>query len=92
MGAARPISDPCQSDRPQCCTNAPQTRDERLNLSKQLPDGAIGMGQHSPKNLKRFPWPVCSHCGLVYLKNDASRKRVKRGCIIWADEQGRVKL
>lgn len=28
----------------------------------------------------RFPWPVCAHCGLVWLKNEASRKAAKQLC------------
>jgi hypothetical protein len=26
------------------------------------------------------PWVVCSHCGLVALKNDASRRAVRAAC------------
>jgi hypothetical protein len=26
-------------------------------------------------------WPYCAHCGLVLLKNDATRKAAKQACI-----------
>lgn len=35
---------------------------------------------HSTKMIKRIPWPVCQHCGLVFLKNKISRWCVKTGC------------
>lgn len=28
----------------------------------------------------RFPWPYCSRCGLVFLKNDVTRKAAKKAC------------
>ena len=34
---------------------------------------------HSPVKMKRLPWLVCRYCGLVYLKNDATRRAIKRG-------------
>ena len=33
------------------------------------------------KRLKRLPWPYCARCGLVALKNDASRAALKRECV-----------
>lgn len=28
-------------------------------------------------------WPYCSHCGLVLLKNDVSRKAAKAKCVTY---------
>ena len=35
---------------------------------------------HEPKKLGRLPWPVCSACGLVYLRNERTREAVRAGC------------
>jgi len=35
---------------------------------------------HSIKMIKRIPWPICKHCGLIFLKNKVSRWCVKNGC------------
>ena len=59
---------------------------------KKLPEGVIGTGAHNHKLVKRLPWPVCAHCGMVYLKNAVTRERIKRGCYIWADENGRPSI
>lgn len=45
--------------------------------------GIRRIGVHSPQPLRCIPWPVCSRCGLVYLKNEATRKAIKEGCIIY---------
>jgi ribosomal protein S27AE len=39
-------------------------------------------GVHNWYTIKgfRFPWPVCSNCGLVFLKNDRTRKAAKAAC------------
>lgn len=29
---------------------------------------------------KVLPWPICVHCGLIYLKNDFTDWAVKHGC------------
>jgi hypothetical protein len=50
------------------------------------PDGAVGVGPHKTKTHKRIPWPVCVGCGLVYLKNEATRKRLREGYWIFEDE------
>lgn len=34
---------------------------------------------HSPVKYKNLPWPVCRYCGLIYLKNDATRKAINKG-------------
>jgi hypothetical protein len=44
--------------------------------------GARSVGVHSPKMRKRIPWPVCSRCGLPYLKNEATRRAVKAPCVV----------
>lgn len=30
---------------------------------------------------KMVPWPYCCHCGLMYLKNDATARSAKQGCL-----------
>jgi hypothetical protein len=34
------------------------------------------------KKMKRLPWPYCAHCGLMALKNDASRREMKKPCVV----------
>jgi len=41
---------------------------------------------HRPIRVKQFPWPICSTCGLLYLRNDVTRKSIKRGCEV--DDEG----
>lgn len=36
---------------------------------------------HNPKSIRRIPWPSCVHCGLLYLKNDATRKALRSPCV-----------
>lgn len=52
------------------------------------PKGAIGVRPHDlqPSRLRRIPWLVCRHCGLVSLRNEATRKALRVGCYRWADE------
>ena len=35
---------------------------------------------HSPKKRKNISWPVCSKCGLIYLRNDFTDWAIKMGC------------
>lgn len=36
---------------------------------------------HRPVTLAgRFAWPVCSKCGLVFLRNQATARAIRRGC------------
>ncbi len=35
---------------------------------------------HHPVAHRGLPWPICAHCGLVYLKNIASAWAMKHGC------------
>lgn len=35
---------------------------------------------HRPKAVKFMPWPVCSRCGLVYLRNAATKAQIHKGC------------
>lgn len=40
-----------------------------------------GHRAHSPvKVLRKFPWPVCRWCGLVFLRNKLTEKAIKDGC------------
>ena len=32
------------------------------------------------KSTASIPWPICTRCGLVYLRNEATAKAVKKGC------------
>lgn len=32
------------------------------------------------RRIKRFPWVICSHCGLVSLNNESTRKAMREGC------------
>ena len=36
---------------------------------------------HRFKPRKRFPWQVCSSCGLVRLRNKLTEKAVRLGCM-----------
>jgi hypothetical protein len=41
--------------------------------------------EHAWKPLKRMPWPVCNQCGLLRLKNEATRRAVNAKCVTWED-------
>ncbi len=58
------------------------TVDTREFLARK---GRVDRGHHSPKAIKRIPWPVCSRCGLLYLKNEATRKAINAACSIEVD-------
>jgi len=32
---------------------------------------------------KMLHWPYCQHCGLVMLKNDVSRRAVRKPCVTY---------
>ncbi len=34
-------------------------------------------------SMKRLPWRYCKRCGLLALKNDASRAALKRECVTY---------
>lgn len=40
---------------------------------------------HAFKMLKRLAWPVCSGCGLMLLRNEATRKAAKALCEVYED-------
>jgi hypothetical protein len=44
-------------------------------------------GPHNWYHVKgfRFPWPICSKCGLIWLKNAASAMAAKKPCK-WEDD------
>lgn len=50
------------------------------------PEGVIGVQPHAMSG-KIFNWAYCVHCGLVALKNEETRKKLKRGCWKWKDEK-----
>lgn len=52
--------------------------DVRAFLSQR---GRRVVGTHSPKKIKCIPWPVCSRCGLVYLKNDVTARAIRAKCV-----------
>jgi hypothetical protein len=54
------------------------------------PAGAVKRVPHKPKTLgskSRIPWPVCARCGLMYLRNDATKRAIRQGCWLYADEK-----
>lgn len=51
-----------------------------------LNGGRRSVGVHSPKPLKRMPWPRCSRCGLLYLRNDATTRALRQPCVTIEDE------
>lgn len=56
-------------------------------FDEKKPEGAVCRRPHNPRSMKRFPWPVCRFCGLVYLKNERTKKAIRKGCWKWADER-----
>lgn len=44
--------------------------------------GRSTAGAHTPRMLKRFPWPVCSRCGLIYLKNERTLTAIGKACVV----------
>jgi hypothetical protein len=59
-----------------------------VRQSSELARGRKRTAPHAWKNIKgfRFPWPVCARCGLILLKNQATRLAAKRACEVWDDE------
>lgn len=48
--------------------------------------GRKSVGQHAFKGvIKRMPWPYCTRCGLIALKNEATRRAMKQPCETWED-------
>jgi len=35
---------------------------------------------HVPVSIKIMPWQVCRKCGLIYLKNNKTRKAIGKRC------------
>ncbi len=54
---------------------------------EKRPEGAVCLVPHQPQAVKRLPWPVCRGCGLVYLRNEATRRAIKRGHWKYVDEK-----
>lgn len=47
-----------------------------------FPAPVIRRGPHNMSGkLKRLPWAYCKRCGLMALKNDASRKALRAECV-----------
>jgi hypothetical protein len=45
-------------------------------------------GPHSFKGvIKRMPWPYCTRCGLIALRNDATNRAMREQCETWEDDQ-----
>ena len=42
-------------------------------------------GPHKMGRLKRFSWPYCQRCGIVALKNEATRKVLRAECVTLED-------
>ena len=53
-----------------------------VRQSHELTMGRKRTGPHNWYHVKgfRFPWPICSKCGLIWLKNLASNKAAKAPC------------
>lgn len=50
-------------------------------MSRHVPRPAYQHEPHDPISTKAMPWLVrCRWCGLVYLRNEFSRRCVKAGC------------
>lgn len=55
----------------------------RADVKKFLESkGRMSVGVHSPKHIKRIPWPYCTRCGLLYLKNDVTQRAIAKPCVI----------
>lgn len=47
----------------------------------------ISRGAHvMTGKIKRIPWPYCTRCGLLALRNDATRAALRRECVIVEDD------
>lgn len=45
-------------------------------------------GAHSMTGtLKRMPWPYCTRCGLLALRNEPTRRALKEPCETWEDDR-----
>lgn len=53
-------------------------KDVRAFLAQR---GSRNVGVHQWKPLKRMPWPRCSRCGLLRLKNEATRRAANAPCV-----------
>lgn len=50
----------------------------------QLAKVRVRRGSHAMTK-KILNWPYCAHCGLVALKNEASRRKLKEPCVTVED-------
>lgn len=44
--------------------------------------GQRTVAEHSMRSIKRLSWPVCARCGLLALRNDATRKALREKCVV----------
>ena len=51
------------------------------------PAGAVKLAPHTPRKMRSLPWLVCSACGLVYLRNERTKKAIQEGHWIYEDER-----
>lgn len=44
-------------------------------------------GEHAfSGTIKRMPWKYCTRCGLMTLRNEATRRAMKAPCETWDDD------
>ncbi len=46
----------------------------------------IRRGPHAMQKLKRLSWPYCTRCGILALKNEATRKVLRAECVTLEDD------
>lgn len=62
-----------------------RVRDVRAWLAEK---GRKVKGKHAMTGaMKRMPWPYCKRCGLLALRNEATRRALKEPCETWEDDQ-----
>lgn len=54
------------------------------NVAEFLKAGRKVRGTHAFTD-KVLHWPVCAHCGLMALRNEATRRAMKAPCETWED-------
>lgn len=61
-----------------------EPRWERVTNIRAFMDsrGQRSVGVHQMRSVKRLPWPYCSRCGLLALRNDATRKAMREACVV----------
>lgn len=49
-------------------------------MSKTAKPPKAKRGHNPAGKLFRMPWPYCVKCGLIYLRNEATRKAINAPC------------